>query len=149
VPLPVEERPVNFSGTWLLSEEKSVLDNLGAGNLPYKMEIAQKEYALSVRRHFVVEWGDDRIAEQALTLDGKEIRSEFFNSPRVTTANWSKSGDGLVTQSRVSFNRGGQTSEIVTREIWGTRQRGQILSIQRTSSSARGERKITLIFEKQ
>jgi mannan endo-1,4-beta-mannosidase len=148
-PLPVEARPVDFSGTWILNEERCVLDNFWTGNLPYKMAITHKENSLSVRRHFVVEWGDDRIAEETSSLDGKEIRSEFFNSPRVTTMKWSADGDALIVESRVTFNRGGQTSEMVTKETWSVRERGRILSIQQSSNSFRGERKITLIFEKQ
>jgi mannan endo-1,4-beta-mannosidase len=148
-PLPVEARPADFSGTWILNEERCVLDSFGTGNLPYKMAITHKENSLSVRRHFVVEWGDDRIAEETSSLDGKEIRSEFFNSPRVTTMKWSADGDALIVESRVTFSRGGQTSEMVTKETWSVRERGRILSIQQSSSSFRGERKITLIFEKQ
>lgn len=147
--LPVETRPVDFSGTWVLNEEKCVLDNFGVGNQAYKMEITQKENSLGVRRHFIVEWADDRIAEETLTLDGKEIKSEFFNSPRVATVNWSAGGEALLVESRVTFNRRGQISEMVTRETWSVRERGQILSIQQVSSSFRGERKITLVFEKQ
>jgi hypothetical protein len=62
---------------------------------------------------------------------------------------WSADGDALIVESRVTFNRGGQTSEMVTKETWSVRERGRILSIQQSSNSFRGERKITLIFEKQ
>jgi hypothetical protein len=68
---------------------------------------------------------------------------------RVTKAGWSTGGDSLLIESRVTFNRGGQTSETVTKETWSIRQRGQILAIQQASTSPRGERKITLVFEKQ
>ena len=142
-------RPVDFSGTWILNEEKSVLDNFGTGNLPYKMEITQEENSLRVRRHFVVEWGDDRITDEVSPLDGKEVKSEFFNSPRVTTVNWSTDGNTLIVASKVTFNRQGQTSEMVTKEIWSIGEHGRILSIQQSSSSFRGERKINLLFEKQ
>jgi hypothetical protein len=148
-PLPAEARPVDFSGTWVLNEEQCVLDNLGTGNLPYKMEITQKENSLGIRRHFIVEWGDDRITEETPTLDGKEFKSVLFDSPRVTTVNWSAGGDALTMESRVTFNRGGQTSEMLTKEMWTLRERGRILSIQQSSKSFRGERNITLIFDKQ
>jgi hypothetical protein len=113
------------------------------------MGITQKENTLTVRRHFIVEWGDDRIAEEAMTLDGQEIKSEFFNSPRVMTVTWSAGGDALIVASKVTFNRGGQASTMMTKETWSLRERGKILSIQQSSNSFRGERNITMIFEKQ
>jgi hypothetical protein len=51
-----------------------------------------------------------------------------------------------ITQT---FNRGGQTTEMLTKETWSLRERGRVLSIQQSSNSFRGERKITMIFEKQ
>jgi hypothetical protein len=148
-PLPVEARPVDFSGTWLLNEEKCEFDNSGSGGSPSKMVITQNGNSLSIRRHFVVEWGDDRIMEETVSLDGKEIKSELFNSPRVTTAKWSDGADALNLESRVSLNRGGQASEMVTKETWTVRDHGRSLAIQQTSTSFRGDRKMTLVFDRQ
>jgi hypothetical protein len=56
-----------------MTYEDFVLGRAGATeNTAVAMEIAQKENSFSVRRHSVVEWGDDRIAEETSTLDGKE-----------------------------------------------------------------------------
>jgi len=148
-PLPFESRPLDFSGTWILNEEKSSFDALGARNSPYKMEITQKANSVTFRRYFTVEWADDRTTDETMTLDGAETKSEFFNSPRVTTAKWSPGGDALLVESKASFNRGGQSSEMVTKESWRVREEGRVLSIQQSSNSPRGERKSTLIFERQ
>jgi mannan endo-1,4-beta-mannosidase len=149
-PLPVmEKRPVDFSGEWIFNEEKSILDNFGAANQPYKLNITQKGSDLAVQRSFIVEWGDDRITEEQLTLDGKEVESEFWNSPRVTTANLSEDGDSLIIASKTTFNRGGRTFEMVTNEKWSLQDQGMILAIEQTSTSFRGERHITMIFDKR
>lgn len=149
-PLPVEDdKPVDFTGEWVFNEEESILDNFGVGNLPYKLGITQKGNDLAIQKTFIVEWGDDRVIEEKLTLDGKEIRTEFRNSPRITTASWSEDGDKLIIASKVTFTRGDRTFEMATNEVWSLQQRGKILSIEQTSTSFRGERKMTMIFDKQ
>lgn len=152
-PLPLEEMQpdsfeVNFSGEWIFDEEESILDRWGVSFLPYKMEIIQKENDLTIQNTFIVEYADDRVIEQKLTLDGKECMSEFQNSPRIMTAHWSENGDTLIIESKVKFNRGGQTTVMIINEAWTLLQGGRILSIKQFSTSFWGERNITLIFDK-
>ena len=110
------------------------------------MKILQKDVDLTVQKSFIVEYADDRITEEKWTLDGKETQSEFWNSPRMTTAHWSEKGDTLIVDSKVTFNRGGQTVEMTTREAWSLQEQGRILSIQQSSNSFRGRRNLTLVF---
>lgn len=150
---PIETKPgsmrPDFSGKWSLNEDESILDNMGAGNLPSKMEIKQKETDLTIRRSFVVEYADDRVTDEKLALDGSENKSEFFNSPRITTAKWSEKCDSLVIESKVTSNRGGRTSEMVTHEAWSLGKNGRVLSVQQSSSSSFGRRSITMVFERE
>ena len=149
-PLPmIEKRPVDFSGEWVFNEEKSILENLGAANLPYKLTISHEGNDLIIQRSFIVEWGDDMIAEEALTLDGKEAKSQLWDSPRMTTANLSADGDTLIIVSKTTLDRGGRTFEMVTNERWSLQERGRILSIEQSSTSFRDERHITMIFDKR
>jgi len=146
-PLPIkDEGPVDFSGEWVFDEDRSILDNFGVGNLPYKLGITHKGNDLAIQKTFIVEWGDDRVTEEKLTLDGEEIKSEFRNSPRITTAKLSEEGDILVIESKVTFSRGDRTFEMVTNEKWSLQERGKVLSIEQSSTSFRRERKITMIF---
>ncbi len=146
---PSEEDKVNFSGEWVFNEEKSVLDNWGVSFLPYKLKITQKENDLTIQNTFILEYADDRVTEEKLKLDGKECESEFMNYPRIKTANWSQNGDTLIIESKVTFDRGGQTSEMVVIEAWDIQDQGKILSIKQLSTSFWGKRDITLIFDKQ
>jgi mannan endo-1,4-beta-mannosidase len=147
--LPAKEKgPLNFAGEWLFNEEKSTLDDFGAGNMPYKLAITQKENALIISKSLIVEWGDDRITQDTLTLDGKESRSVFWNSPQIKTAKWTGDSDTLVIESKVTFNMGGRRSEMVTIELWSLQQQGNMLSIKQSSTSFRGKREITMIYDK-
>ena len=147
LPFPVKV-PADFSGEWIINEEKSLFNNSGASSLPFKMSIAQNEHEIAIKRIVVLEYADDRITEEKLTLDGKEVRSEFMNFPRITTAQFGEGGDTLVIHSKVSMLRGDQSFEMVVKETWTLEERGAVLSIQQASSSYWGERNITMVFDR-
>ena len=149
LPLLLLNKPADFSGEWVLNEDKSSLGNQGSGNLPAKLKISQKENELDIKRSFTEEWQDDRITEEKMMLNGEESKSEFYGAPRITTASLSPNRDTLNVKSKVTFNRGGQTSEMTTTEVWGLQKHGKVLAIIQSSVSQQGERKITMIYDKQ
>ena len=147
--LPVREGPANFSGTWMFNEEKSRLDNSGAGMTPYKMDIVHNGDELVSTKYAIVEWGDDRVTADTLKLDGSEMKSVFWNSPRFTKATMSAESDTLVVTSKTTFTRGERSFEINSSEKWSMQKRGAVLSIEQKSTTFRGERTAILIYEKQ
>jgi mannan endo-1,4-beta-mannosidase len=147
--LKFDSTRINFSGDWLLNEESSVLDNYGVGFLPSKLKISQSEKELIVQRTFILEYADDRITADTLFLDGRESKSEMWNSPRNMQTKCSARGDTLIIDSKVAFKRGGQTVEMSVNEFWTTENEGTVLSIKQYSNSPRGERKITMVFNKK
>lgn len=140
---------VDFSGEWAFNEEKSVLDENGTRFLPSIIKVTQKGNDITIEKTYQREYEDDFIIEEKLTLDGKECESEIWNSPRISTANWSEKGDTLTIATKISFERDGQTSEMVLNEAWILQEKDHGLSIKHFSSSSWGERKITMIFEKK
>jgi mannan endo-1,4-beta-mannosidase len=142
-------KPANFSGEWVLNEDKSTLDNFGAGSLPAKLKIVQNGNEMSVQRSYIEEWQDDRITDEKIMLSGEETKSTYMNSPRVTIANLSANKDTLTIKSKTTFNFNGQTSQMLTTETWDLQTHGKVLSITQLSTSQRGDRKITMIYEKQ
>jgi hypothetical protein len=151
-PLPLREKAQitqpDFSGEWIFNEDKSVLDNWGPSFLPYKLEINQNGNDLNIKSTFIKEFEDNRIEEENLTLDGKECKLEFQNSPRIKTANWSEKSDSLIIVSKTTMHRGGQPMEIVSTETWTLQENGKTLSIHQYSKTFWGERTTTLIFDK-
>ncbi len=147
--LPVKLGPTDFSGLWMFNEEKSQLGSFGAGNTPYKMEVNHTHEKLISTRFSIVEWGDDRVIADTLKLDGSEMKSTFWNSPRITNATWSDNGDTLIVASTTIFTRGGQTTEINSTEKWSLRKRGTELVIEQKSMTFRGESVSTVIYEKK
>jgi mannan endo-1,4-beta-mannosidase len=150
---PVEIKPVitkaDFSGTWMFNEESSVLNNSGASFLPYTQTISQNDSILVAERTYIMEYADDRNTSDTLILDGKDHASVMFNAPRTTKTSWSPRLDTLIIESRVTFDRGGQKSEMTLNESWTLREQGNVLSIHQVSDSSFGKRDVTLIFDKK
>jgi mannan endo-1,4-beta-mannosidase len=148
-PLHFSPVPANFSGSWVLDEEKSDLGPMGAASAPARMDVLQGGNGLSIRTTRVVEYADDQVTEEKLTFDGVASQSEFMDSPRVTTARLAEGGDQVVVESVVSITRSTPGAKWTTKDTWKLLAGGQVLSIQRSVSSARGVQNMNLIFDKR
>lgn len=147
--IPREKESPDFSGEWIFNEEKSILDDFGASAIPYKLNITQQGNYITIKRTRILEYADDEITEEKLTLDGKEYESKFWNSPRITKVNWSKDNENLEFESKVLLNMGGKESEMVTNEVWSLIEYGEFLSIEHSSNSFWNKREITLIYDRR
>ena len=147
-PLRFEAAPADFSGLWILNEEKSELGKMGAATAPARLEVAQHGVDLAIKTTRVVEYADDQVTEQKLRLDGTQSQSEFMNSPQLTAAHLSDSGDRIVIDSVVAFAWGGAGNKWTSTDTWTLQDGGRTLSIQRHSVSPRGEQNLTMIFNR-
>jgi mannan endo-1,4-beta-mannosidase len=153
-PLPLmEAKPesvkVDFSGEWIYNEEKSVLDNIGVNSIPCKMKITQKKDTLAIQKTFILEYTDDIVTDEILTLDGKECTSDIRDSPKIMKAKWSNNLDTLIIKSKVILKRSGQTFDVIVNESWSLQKLGAVLSIKQYSNSFWGERTNTMIYNKR
>ncbi|NQT24699.1 hypothetical protein HQ585_05040 [candidate division KSB1 bacterium] len=137
----------DYSGIWILNEDKCELDDMGTQFLPFEVEIAQKDNAITIQKVYEGEY-EDMVMEEILTLDGKECKSEFWNSPRVTTAAYSEDGKQLTIASKITFDRDGEESIMTLKEVISLDEEGKVLKIKHNSSSDWGERFITMILDK-
>jgi mannan endo-1,4-beta-mannosidase len=128
-----------FSGKWVFNEEKSNLGQSGSENVPGEMEIDQDEEIFYVKKHMIAEYGNDQITNEEILLDGTEMKSEFYNSPRISTASINNISKSLTINSVVKVNRGGQITEMKSSEEWSLQQGGIVLVIIQTSTGFRGE----------
>jgi len=148
-PLHFERAAVNFSGKWVLDEEKSDFGKAGSGMAPASLEVLQEGNDLSVKTTRVVEYGDDQVSSEKMLLDGSESHSEFMNSPRVVTAQVSPDGGRIVVDSTVSLTWGQPGAKIVSKDTWELIDAGTELSIHRVGTSMRGSQDTTMVFDKQ
>jgi mannan endo-1,4-beta-mannosidase len=149
LPLLSFNQPADFSGEWVLNENKSNMGNMGAGNLPARLTINQDTGLINMQKTFIEEWQADRVTDEKLALNGTESKSEYYGFPRITTAGLSVNLDTLEIASKVSLNRGGQTTQFVTTETWSLQNHGQELCINQAADSPQGKRKTILVYDKQ
>ena len=145
-----KNRYPDYSGYWIFDEDKSQLDNWGVSLLPSKLRVEQSKNELIVEKNFVVEYEDDRVRIDTLTLDGigNESIADFGKVPQVMTANWSEDKDTLMINTKIAYNQAGQPVESLTWEKWLLQEDGKILVIKMKSKSLWGERELNLVFNK-
>jgi mannan endo-1,4-beta-mannosidase len=150
-PMSETPRETDFSGEWVFDEAKSRLDNGGAGNQPAKITVVQKGNELNVKRTMISEYADNNILENDLTLDGREqpFKPPFGNGQGTISAHRSEKGDTLYIDSKFTFVNGGRSSEWTSHEGWTLSDHGRTLIMAQSSSSFRGMRSVTAVFEKQ
>jgi mannan endo-1,4-beta-mannosidase len=148
-PLHFEPVPADFTGSWVINEDKSDFGRMGAGLAPARLDVVQKDNLLTIQTTRTSEYADDQVTEEKLALDGSEAKSEFMNSPRVTTTRRSADGRTILMDSVISFSRGAPGAKMTTKDIWQLLDGGRTLSIQRTMTGFRGEQNLTLIFDRR
>jgi hypothetical protein len=148
-PLHFEPAPADFSGTWVLNGEKGSLGRMGSAFAPARLEVVQHGNDLTIRTTRILEYADDQVTDEKLTLDGAESSSVFMNSPRVTTARRSADGKQLEMHSTVSFVWGPPGSKMTLTDFWTLNDHGDELSIQRSTTSSRGQQDLTLVFDRR
>ena len=148
-PLHFELAPADFSGTWVFDEDRSEVGRMGAGMAPARLEVTQQGNSLDVRTTRVVEYADDQVVDEKLALDGSESKSEFMNSPRVTTARLADGGNQILIESTVTFSWGAPGAKMTMKDNWKLLDGGKTLQVQRHISSFRGEQDQSLIFYKR
>jgi mannan endo-1,4-beta-mannosidase len=140
----------DFSGEWVFNEDRSRLDNTGAGNLPGRIGVTQKENNIDIKRTVISEYAENNVMENNLALDGKEqeFRLPFGNTAGTISAHRSPKSDTLYIDSKATIKNGGRSIEWSSNEIWTLQDHGKTLCILQSSSSFRGRRVVTAIFEK-
>jgi mannan endo-1,4-beta-mannosidase len=149
--LPLKNKyPVDFSGNWIFNESKSNTGNIGTGNVPAEMEVDQDGDILLVKKLMISEWGDDRITNEEIFLDGTETKSNFYNSPRISKATLDMDSGSLKISATAKFERGGRSVEMKNSEEWTLQEEGKVLKIVQTSTGFRDdETTVTLVYNKQ
>lgn len=138
---------VNFSGTWVLNEGKSNSgDNprMGGGNFI----AVQEGNLMSIERTRTNRDGETVTTTMKYTLDGKESINSSQRGDSKSVAAWSADGKALTISTSRTFEMNGETVNMKTVEVW-TMSDPKIITIQSTSSTPNGDRKITMVYDKK
>ena len=141
-------KKVDFSGGWILNESKSELGE-GRFRLSTQLTVKQEGNTLMIERISPGRDGQIRTTSETLTMDGKENVNENEDRSSTTTVTWSDDAKSMTLTSDLAMSRQGETFKIKRTEIWTTNEDGKILTIRSTSSSSRGDRSVTLVYDKK
>jgi hypothetical protein len=148
-PLIVEAQTgkVDFTGSWALNAAKSTLgDNprMGAGDFIAK----QEGNNLSVERTRVNRDGETVTTNMKYTLDGKESINTSTRGDSKSVASWSTDGKTLTISTARTFEMNGETVNMKSVEVY-TLTDPKTITVQSTSTTPNGERKMTLVYDKK
>jgi len=142
-----QDGKVNFSGEWSFNESKS---DMGEGRFPAtsKLTIKQEGNNITIERLRTGRDGQEMTSTEELTLDGRERESDTGRGKRKSAVTWSENGNSLTIKTSIVFDRNGETMDMKSVELWKLTDGGKILSIESSSSTPMGERKATLVYDK-
>ncbi len=138
----------DFTGEWTLNEDKSDLGERGAFAAS-KIAVKQEGNTITIERTRTGRDGEERTNSETLTMDGKENIRESERGSSTSVLTWSDDGTALTIKSKREFNRQGEIFEMNSTEVWTLAEDGKILKIQSDISSSRGERSVSLVYEKK
>jgi hypothetical protein len=138
----------DFTGEWALNEDKSDLGE-GGSFAAFKIAVTQEGNTITIERTRTGRDGEERTNSETLTLDGKENINEGERGSSTSVLTWSEDGNSLTIKSKREFNRQGETFEMNSTEVWTLAEDGTVLKIQSDISSSRGERSVTLVYDKK
>jgi hypothetical protein len=83
------------------------------------------------------------------TLDGKESLNPMFNSQKKSVVTWSADKKVMTVTSSMTLEFNGETTELKTVENYSLSGDGNAMTIDTQSTSSRGERKYTAVYDKK
>lgn len=145
----------NFSGKWVFNESKSNMGEApqGGGQRPGgfgggDFTATQAANLLTVESTRPNRDGGTSTVTSNYTLDGKESVNSSGRGDSKSVATWSADGKSLTIVTTRTFERDGQSTEMKTSEVWSLTD-AKTLSIVRTMTTPNGERKTTMVYDKQ
>ena len=139
---------VDFSGKWVLNEEKSNIGESRFFSTPL-LSVEQSEGSIKIDRTRTGRDGEERTTTEDLKTDGTENLTENQRGTTKTVATWAADGKSLTFAATSEFERQGETMTMERTEVWTIDDTGKVLTIKSTSNSPNGEVTVTLVYDKQ
>lgn len=147
--LRIDPQPADFSGTWILNEDRSEFGPMGPGMSAVQLDIVQQAGSLGVRSTRLVEYEGPQVSEEHLPLDGTESASTFMNLKRLTKAVLSPGRDSVLIESTSDAPWVGAGAKMTTREAWHLQEGGRTLVIDRSAGSSPGRPAVVLYYQRK
>ena len=138
----------NFSGNWALNESKSTMGESRFGATP-QITVKQEGNTITIERTRSGRDGQSMTTSETLTMDGKESVNKTENRSSTSTVTWSGDKSTMTIKSNTEMSFQDQSFKSSGTENWTLDGTGSILTIKSTTSSQRGDRSMTLVYDKK
>lgn len=163
---------LDFSGDWVLDETKLEAPDGGRGQgrggqggegrgrgpgrggrgrgmMAGEMAVKQEKNKLTIERFISNEWMGDVTQVETLSLDGKKSENEMGFGIKTSTAKITEDGKSLIIDGFMEVERGGNYFEIYMTDTWSLEDGGKVLKIHTIRETPRGDREMTIYYNKK
>jgi hypothetical protein len=138
----------NFSGTWILNEQKSDFGEYGRMMASDKLVIVHKGKKLTMERYATAPTGESYNYTENYTLDGKECVNPLFEeSKKTSTVTVTEDKKGLIINSTLDLTFEGQNMKILTVETFNLEDGGKSLVIKATATTEYGDTAVSFVYD--
>jgi hypothetical protein len=116
---------------------------------PGNMTVTQDKNILSIERTITNREGQKISINIKYNLDGKPSENVAGRGKATSVASWSADGKKLSINTKSLMERDGQKIEMTNVDVWELSADGKTLTVNTTAKTPRGERKVTLVYDKQ
>lgn len=143
----IQADKTDFSGTWKLDESKT---DFGEGRhfAAHQLAVTQNENELKVERSSTGRNGREFKFTSDYKLDGQQHDLDMGNRTAKVTAEWMNEGKEVQINTKMKFERNGETIEFNSIENWVLSEDGKTLTINLKTKSSRGESQQKLVYTK-
>lgn len=140
----------DFSGDWILDQQKSNLGEMGGRMSPVKMKVTQEGSIITVVRTSNGQMGEV-VTTDKLTFDGKESTSVGGRegSTRKAALKLADDQNTLTVSSVTVMALNGSSFEINTKETWSLSPDAKSLTIDAETTTQMGVSNTKLVYNKQ
>src|SRR4030042_3245303 len=140
----------NFSGTWILNEQKSDFGEYGRLMASDKLVIVQKGKKLTMERYATAPTGEAYNYSENYTPDGKECVNDLLDIwKKSSIVTWSDKKSSLTITSDQVFNWEGTEMKINTVEVYSLEDGGKSMVIKETASTEYGDMVVSFVYDLQ
>ena len=116
---------------------------------PGNMTVTQDKNILTIERTITNREGQKMSVNIKYNLDGKPSENVAGRGKATSVASWSADGKKLSINTKSLMERDGQRIEMTNVDVWELSADGKTLTVNTTAKTPRGERKVTLVYDKQ
>jgi hypothetical protein len=140
----------DFSGTWILKDQKSISGTLYSNGVPKQIKILQNSDALTLESTTSNAQGEDVTTTESLPFDGKKFETTTASKRKKTSIlSWDKDGKTFTRTSDLSQTTDTSKIEIKYTDIWSL-DGGKLILLRKAENFNNGEEwEAKAIYEKQ